>query len=319
MQNLNNIEISAYNPNWPKQFTEQADQIALALGDNCIAIHHVGSTSVPGLAAKPKIDIIAEVKDLSFDHKNLLDLNYEYRGGYNIPLRKSFTYRSKDLKVNLHVFEKNDPEIELNLLFRDYLRNNDQARDDYAQLKYSLIADEESHKKDGPMYGGYTLSKHDFIDSMLKNAGFNRLRFTICTHHAEWNAAKQYRNKYFFTPHNIQDPYTWTFDHSDHVHFILYKGTDIIGYAHIQLWPENRAAVRIIVVDEEKRNHGYGGAFMHLIEKWLNFKGYTSVHTESSTNAVAFYKKLSYISMPFNDPDGYQGGADDVALGKVLN
>ena len=79
-------------------------------------------------------------------------MNYEYRGGFNLPLRKSFTYRSPDLNVNLHIFEANDPEVELNLLFRDYLRENVQARDQYAALKYKLLEDDASHK-DGAIIG----------------------------------------------------------------------------------------------------------------------------------------------------------------------
>jgi hypothetical protein len=192
-----------------------------------------------------------------------------------LPLRKTFTYCSSDLNVNLHIFEKNDPEIELNLLFRDYLRAHPEERDKYAALKYQLLNDEASHKKDGSMYKGYTLGKHDLIQDILKKAGFNRLRFVICTHYAEWEAAKGFRNKYFSGPNNIEDPYTWTFDHKDHKHFILYQGASIVGYAHIQLWPEQRAAIRIIAIDEKYRDKDYGKEFMALIKKWLVLQGYT--------------------------------------------
>ncbi len=57
------IEIVPYNPNWPHVFEQEAECIRQALGDNCLSIHHIGSTSVPGLAAKPKIDMIAVVHD----------------------------------------------------------------------------------------------------------------------------------------------------------------------------------------------------------------------------------------------------------------
>jgi GrpB-like predicted nucleotidyltransferase (UPF0157 family) len=59
-----NVIVTSYNPHWPIIFEAEAIKIREALGDNCIAVHHVGSTSVPGLIAKPKIDIIAVVKDL---------------------------------------------------------------------------------------------------------------------------------------------------------------------------------------------------------------------------------------------------------------
>ena len=312
------VEVVPYDPSWPNVFDIEAKKIKTALGDSFASIHHVGSTSVPGLAAKPKIDIIACVNNLNFDHQELANLNYEYRGGFNLPLRKSFTYRSTDLNVNLHIFEENDPEVELNLLFRDYLRENVQARDQYAALKYQLLEDDASHKKDGAMYRGYTLGKHDLIQDILNKSGFKRLRFVICTHRAEWVAAKHFRNKYFFEPNKIEDPYTWTFDHKDHQHFILYQGVNIVGYAHVQLWPENRAALRIIVIDEKEQGKGYGKEFMSLIEKWLRLEGYKSIHTESSPEALKFYQAINYVKMPFDDPDGYEGSPDDIEMGKLL-
>jgi GrpB-like predicted nucleotidyltransferase (UPF0157 family)/GNAT superfamily N-acetyltransferase len=312
------VEVVPYDTNWPNIFDIEAKKIKAALGNSFASIHHVGSTSVPGLAAKPKIDIIACVNNLNFDHQGLANLNYEYRGGFNIPLRKSFTYRSPDLNVNLHIFEENDPEVELNLLFRDYLRKNVQARDRYAALKYKLLENDTSHKKDGAMYRGYTLGKHDLIQDILNKSGFNRLRFVICTHHTEWKAAKHFRNKYFFEPNKIEDPYTWTFDHKNHKHFILYKGVNIVGYAHVQLWPENRAALRIIVIDEKEQGKGYGKEFMSLIEKWLRLEGYKSIHTESSPEALKFYQAINYVKMPFDDPDGYEGSPDDIEMGKLL-
>ena len=207
----NNVEVVTYDLNWPNIFDIEAKKIRDALGDSFDRIYHVGSTAVPDLASKPKIDIIACVTDLNFDHKGLVDLNYEYRGGFNLPLRKSFTYRSPNLNINLHIFEENDPEVELNLFFRDYLRSHPETRDQYTTLKYKLLEDDSAHKKDGSMYRGYTLGKHGFIHDILKKSGFNRLRFVICTHRAEWEAAKNFRNKYFFEPNKIDDPYSWTF------------------------------------------------------------------------------------------------------------
>ncbi|NQY43760.1 MAG: GNAT family N-acetyltransferase [Legionellales bacterium] len=315
---LRKIEVVPYDPEWPSIFIQEAKKIKLALGDKCLAIHHVGSTAVPNLAAKPKIDIIAEVEDLTFEYKGLKKLNYEYMGGYSLPLRKSFIYRSDKLNVNLHVFENNDPEIELNLLFRDYLCLHPKDRDKYAALKFQLLENEECHTKGDNMYKGYTLKKHAFIQDILRKKCFNRLRFVMCAHYTEWDAAKNFRNRYFFDPLNIKDPYTWTFKNKHHKHFIFYRGIDIVGYSHIQLWPEQRAAVRIIVIDEQNRGKEYGGKFLLLIEKWLKLNNYRSIHTESSPSALGFYKNLNYEVMPFDDPDGYTGDPDDIAMGKIL-
>ncbi len=114
------------------------------------------------------------------------------------------------------------------------------------------------------------------------------------------------------------DPYTWTFNHPEHLHLVLYQGVDIVGYAHIQLWPEHRAAIRIIVVDEAKRNQGLGKSFLVLIEKLLRLRGYKSVHTQSRLESEHFYRKNQYIDLPFNDPDKYPNYPQDVELGKSL-
>ena len=106
------IIVSPYDQEWPKQYAQEASKLKKALQKWLISIHHVGSTAVPGLSAKPKIDIIAEIADMAFDHTCLENLGYTYRGGFSIPLRKSFTLRSHALNVNLHIFNQADPEIE---------------------------------------------------------------------------------------------------------------------------------------------------------------------------------------------------------------
>jgi GrpB-like predicted nucleotidyltransferase (UPF0157 family) len=312
------INIESYNPNWPVQFTKVAENIKLALNDNLLGIHHVGSTSVPNLAAKPKIDIIGVVRELKFNHYDLLKLGYKYRVSDNIPFRQSFIYRTSELNINLHIFEGNDPEIDLNLLFRDHLRMNSSDREDYQRLKLQLIQNENAHNTQGDMYTGYTLGKNSFIQTILKKTDFKDLRLVISTHYLEWKKVREFRNKYFFAPLKILDPYIWTFDHKAHKHFLLYKGVDIIGYLHLQLWPDKRAAIRMIVIDAIERKKSYGTNLIKLVEKWLKFQKYTSVHVESTPEAVVFYEKVNYSSMPFNDPDQYESSPNDVEMGKIL-
>ena len=318
IQKIGRVEIKPYDANWPNIFEAEAALIKKALADNYIAIHHVGSTSVPGLAAKPKIDIIAVVRNLFFDKSQLEAIGYKYRGGFNIPLRRSFTIRTVDRNINLHVFEENDPEIELNILFRNYLRENPSARDEYALIKYKLIAEESSHQKNDSIYRGYTLGKHDFIQSILKKSCFNKHRFVLSTHTLEWAAAKHFRDTYFFGPHGIEDPYTWTFKHEDHSHLILYQGVEIIGYAHIQFWPDKRVAIRIIVVDENKQNQNSGSVFLAFLEKWLRSLGIKSIHAESRQSSLRFYLKNGYTNMSFDDPENHESDPNDIPVGKLL-
>jgi GrpB-like predicted nucleotidyltransferase (UPF0157 family)/GNAT superfamily N-acetyltransferase len=311
------IEVVSYNPEWPHLFEGEAKKIKEALGGNCLALHHVGSTSVPGLAAKPKLDMIGAIKNPIRAKEQLEGIGFRYRGEYNIPLHYGFSFRGT-MDINLHVYEEDHPEIELNLMFRDYLRNNPSVRDEYADLKEQLLQDETSFEKNDSPFTAYTLRKGDFIRECLRKAGFNRLRMLKCNDDTEWLAAKEFRQKYFFDKVPVQDPYTWTFNHPDHAHLILYLGTEIIGYAHIQLWQDKRAAIRIIVLDESKRLHGYGKQFLAMIEKWLKVQGYFSLHAESSPAAYLFYQRLGYINMPFNDPDGYESDPIDTPVGKGL-
>lgn len=309
------IQVSAYNPLWPEQFKTEEAQIKKALQKNCLAIHHVGSTSVPGLAAKPKIDIIVVVKNPIEAIEKLQAIGFDYRGEYNIPFHYGFSKRS-EVSVNLHVYEEGNPEIELNLAFRDYLRSHPEIRDEYAAIKMGLLKENSSFEKKNSLFSGYNLGKDAFIRKLLKLAGFERLRFVICTHYDEWDAAKKLRQKYFFKTNS--DPYEWTFNHQDHIHFILYQGVDIVGYAHIQLWPKSRAALRIIVVEEAKRKQGFGSQFLKWIETYLKSKSYDTLHTQASPDSVQFYEHLGYAAMPFNDPDGYEEDLRDTPLGKNL-
>lgn len=311
------IEVLPYDLNWPKTFEAESSAIKQALGDNCLDVHHIGSTAVPGLIAKPIIDIIAVVREPKNSITHLESLGYAYRGEMSIPFRFYFS-RKIGTTIHLHVYEADSPEIELNLLFRDYLRHNPNACTEYAKCKKRLLNEESHNQKVQGVFTNYTLGKNALIQKTLQVAGFNKLRLMHCTHHAEWEATKEFRQKYFFDSVPIADPYTWTFDHKDHIHFVLYKGVEIVGYAHLQLWPETRAAIRIIVIEEHLRNQGLGSKFLDLCEKWLKQQGYTSLHVESSPKALAFYQKHDYVEMPFNDPDGYESDPQDIDVGKIL-
>lgn len=311
------IEVAPYNENWPKQFAEEAEKIKQALGDNCIAIHHIGSTNVPGLSAKPIIDIILECKDNKNSIKPLENIGYEYRGEFNIPFRNYFC-KKEETKFNLHCYEQNNPEIELNLKFRDYLRNNVEARNEYALLKANLLKEESSYLKNGSIFTGYNLGKDQFIKKILQKLNLTALRMARCVHYEELEAAKNLRQKYIFDQADLKDPYLWTFESQNHIHFVLYKGAEIIGYAHIQLWPKNRAALRIIAIDENYRNNRYGGEFLKLCEKWLKLQGYKSLHIESSPKAYSFYKKNDYVEMSFDDPEIHESDPNDIPVGKIL-
>lgn len=312
------IKVVPYDPKWPEQFEAEAQEIKGALGENCLAIHHVGSTSILGLSAKKILDIIVVAASPQKAKTTLEHIGFRYKGEYNIPGRMVLD-RKDHPEIHIHMYEEGNAEIQLNLCFRDYLRNSPEALEEYCNLKQKLLADESSYiKQEGQIFTGYNLGKDAFIRSILQKAGFDGVRFLKCTHYLEWEAAKNMRQKYFFDKNNIEDPYEWTFNHKDHVHLILCKGIEIVGYSHIQLWPEARAAMRIIVIDDKYRNEGFGGKFLKLYENLLKSQNYISVHVESSPEALAFYRKHDYAEMPFKNPDGYKSDSTDTMLGKFL-
>lgn len=146
------------------------------------------------------------------------------------------------------------------------------------------------------------------------------LHVHVCTTPEEKEAAKKFRQKHFFdcNRNSLQDPYVWTFDTPGHDHFALYKGEEMIGYAHIQYWPNHRAALRMIVIHEKKRNCGFGSYLLKYCEEKLKEEGVLILHTEAAPDVVAFYKNLGYSKMPFNDPDHCPSDERDTAMGKQL-
>jgi GrpB-like predicted nucleotidyltransferase (UPF0157 family)/GNAT superfamily N-acetyltransferase len=297
-------------------FNAEKAVIVAALGDNCLEIYHIGSTSVPGLAAKPKIDMIAVAKDRQGAIASLETVGYAHKGEWNIPLKCGFTKRDQPVEANLHVFfDKNHPEIELNLRFRDYLRINPDVRDAYAATKREILKDETSQQKVGKtQLPVYSLRKSGFIKGVINAFGFDRLRVLKCFTDDEWDAAKALRQRTFFDKRGIQDPYYWTFDHPEHEHFILYRGVKIVGYAHIQLCLAE-AILRAIVITEEYRDKGLGSQFLAILEEWLIVHDYEVLHVETSPIAINFYKKHGYVEMTVDDP---YLDPHDTQLSKVL-
>lgn len=179
------ISVVPYDPNWPCIFEKEAALLRGILGHRGLALHHIGSTSVPGLRAKPKIDMALVVKMLQDVHEPLEKIGFEYRGEYNIPMRHFFKKRAGSHGFNLHVYEEGHAEIDLNLVFRDALRGNFQLRERYGQLKLDILQDEASFFRSKSGFPHDTLKKGDFIRGVLKEAGFDRLRMLRCTDETE--------------------------------------------------------------------------------------------------------------------------------------
>jgi GrpB-like predicted nucleotidyltransferase (UPF0157 family) len=134
------IEVVDYDPAWPALFERERQRIATALGDRAVLLEHVGSTSVPGLAAKPRIDIVLAVPNSADEPAYVPDLE---AAGYVLRIREPHWYEHRvfkgpDTDINLHVFSAGCVEIERMLAFRDWLRANEADRRRYQTAKREL-------------------------------------------------------------------------------------------------------------------------------------------------------------------------------------
>ncbi len=134
------ILIADYDPRWPQDFEREAEKIRAALGPRALVVEHVGSTSVPGLAAKPVIDILLVVADSADEDFHAPALS---AAGYALRIREPEWFEHRMFKgtepeVNLHVFSAGCAEIDRILLFRDWLRSHPDDRELYQETKLAL-------------------------------------------------------------------------------------------------------------------------------------------------------------------------------------
>lgn len=153
------IEIVDYDPGWPTKFEVHRERVRRSLGGRAIRIEHVGSTAVPGLAAKPIVDILVTVEDPEAESvvAVLLSAGYELR--VREPGHRMF--RTLELDVHVHIWADEDVEVSRHLRFRNRLRESPQDRVAYQQLKRELAAHEWRDMND------YAEAKGSLIESIL--------------------------------------------------------------------------------------------------------------------------------------------------------
>ena len=137
------IQVVAYDPAWRRRFGAEAKHIGRALGEIVIHLHHIGSTAIPGILAKPIIDFLLEVDDIvRLDHRRsaMEELGYEAMGEFGIPGRRYFRKENTSgiWTHQVHAFEAESPEIERHLAFRDYMIAHPAEAQIYGQLKRRL-------------------------------------------------------------------------------------------------------------------------------------------------------------------------------------
>ena len=161
------VRLAGHDPGWAGLFEAEKARLQAALGGLVLAVEHVGSTAIPGIPAKPIIDIGAGVEN--FERAAacipaLEGLGYQYRGENGIPRRHYFVL-GEPRRFHLHMLETGSKEWSDHLLFRDFLRRDRQAAAAYGQLKRAL-AERYPHDREA-----YQAGKTTLIEAILEQAG----------------------------------------------------------------------------------------------------------------------------------------------------
>jgi len=163
------VRLAPYSSEWPKLFEEEEKLLRGLIGKCVIDIQHIGSTSIPGMTAKPILDIgiaIARFQEGKRCVKPIESLGYEYRGENGIPGRHYFA-KGDPRTHHLHMLELDSEEWRKHITFRNFLRENKEMAREYARLKRDLA---EKFRNDRL---SYTEGKSDFVAAILKMAGCN--------------------------------------------------------------------------------------------------------------------------------------------------
>lgn len=168
------IELVSYTPQWTESFQQEAKALKDIFKDNLVEIHHIGSTAIPGIIAKPIIDILVMVKDIEDVDKATPAFEkegYVVKGEFGIPGRRFFM-KSNDGKrlFHLHVFQEGHPDIERHLRFLNYMLEHPEDVEAYSELKKELVtkAPDDMEK--------YSWGKDDFVKATQLKAFLWRMR-----------------------------------------------------------------------------------------------------------------------------------------------
>ena len=166
---MSKVEVVPHDPRWRDAFEAEAKHVAAALGGNVVAVHHIGSTAIPNIYAKPVVDLLVEVRDITEVEGRssaMESLGYEVMGEYGIPGRRYFLKDDREgtRTHHVHAFEAGSAEVERHLAFRDYMIAHPGDAQRYGELKRRL-AEEHPQSMDEYMDG-----KDGFIKEMDRRA-----------------------------------------------------------------------------------------------------------------------------------------------------
>lgn len=166
---MKRVEVLPYNEEWPQTFGRLRDIVWPSVSDFALALEHVGSTAVPGLAAKPVIDLCIVIRaraDALLGVERLSRLGYVHRGDLGVPDREAFGHPETLPRHHLYMAPQGSLSLRNQLAVRDFLRANPDRANAYGDLKHRLA---QQFPND---IDGYIEGKTDFILEILKETGF---------------------------------------------------------------------------------------------------------------------------------------------------
>jgi GrpB-like predicted nucleotidyltransferase (UPF0157 family)/ribosomal protein S18 acetylase RimI-like enzyme len=325
MDNARVIEVIPYNSDWLAMFRQEAEEIAAILGKELLAIHHIGSTAIPGTSAKPIIDIMPLVRCIeTVDAFNpqMVQLGYKPKGENTIPGRRFFT-KGGDIhrSHHVHVYEPDNPEVARHLDFRDYLIAHPEIAQQYSRLKEDLA------RRFPYDIDKYTGGKASFVQEITCKA-------------QQWRA--EHRDSEQEEAERVPG-HTWLVEHN--------PGQDSIDALRSQLTDDNIERARIdegwelavfihgadrellggisgwiwgqcleidyLWVHAGLRGRGYGRKLVHTLEREARAQGCQSALVDTYTfQAPGFYRKLGYQVL--GTVSGYPRAIQKVFLSKKL-
>lgn len=247
-----NIQVVPFDCEWALMFQQESQKIQTALGGNCIKVHHVGSTAVEGLWAKPIIDMIPVVKDIYAvepHNQAMSQLGYVAKGEYGMLFRRYFQRKAPLPACNVHVYEEGSGEIERLLLFKDFLNQHPNYKERYADLKRKLSNQIDDITE-------YTLAKDALIKEIDDLTGYRGYRMVHALTPREWETY----HRLLQTNRNHLAP------HSQHI--VLYNGTEVVGAAQLGVDANNLISIYKLSVDsaEQPKSRAY---FESNLSRWI--------------------------------------------------
>ncbi len=159
--NQRTIEMADHNPRWKEQFDAEARLIRKVFGSEMVGIYHIGSTAIPGIKAKPIIDMLGEVKDIGavpYFNTEMSKIGYQAKGEMGITGRQYFRKGKRTVHTHhLHIFQAGHPEIRRHLAFVNYMNSHPAEALEYSALKSKLVEEFRTNPE------RYTMAKTDFI------------------------------------------------------------------------------------------------------------------------------------------------------------